>query len=700
MRGVVIRQRSIAVAGAIALAITPVAGALINPAVAAATASGLRVSVAYAENIPSRPAPANAFPVPWAGAPNTAFLGNLNPNASECGSISMCYDAGGIRLDNPTSAAITVTSVVVDVHAAAAGGKLYNNLWGSFSVPAGKSVILSENPPNNNPGFDNFDSSDSPHGLCAVGSAPTVKLVVGGVATTLVDSTHVLDTGGVDAGGCAPVHNESVQWRQIGAAGTTGGSVVLAPATITRFTGQQVSETATVLDGSGVGLPNASVTFSVTSGPDAGLTASAITDAAGRAAFTYSAAAQGEDVVVAGVTTTATFSSNPARVMWTNASAAGWSSADVGNPTPAGSESFAPSTGTWTVNGGGSGLSGTADHLRLVWRGAPPGGGIAARVVSQTNTGTGARAGVMLRASSAAGSPYYAALIAPGGGVLIQDRTVQGGTTTTVASVAGTPPAFLWVAASSSGLTAYTSADGYYWRPVAGSTVTLGLGSSPLAGLAVSSGSSAQLSTATFDSVAVSAASPPPQPPVSCPAPWTCTDIGAPAGRGSASVMNGETWTIQGAGSDIHGTADQFQYDWRALPADGGVSAHVTAQTNTNAWAKAGVMLRASTDPGAANYALLVTPANGIVVQYRPSQGATTTRSATLAGTVPAYLRVTRAGTVLSAYTSADGVAWTLVPKSTITLASMTGGLLEGLAVTSHNGGVLCTVTMDAVRLS
>jgi hypothetical protein len=69
-----------------------------------------------------------------------------------------------------------------------------------------------------------------------------------------------------------------------------------------------------------------------------------------------------------------------------------------------------------------------------------------------------------------------------------------------------------------------------------------------------------------------------------------------------------------------------------------------------------------------------------------------------VAGTVPKFLEVTRSGTTFSAYTSPDGVTWTLMPKSTVTIGAMAGSLLEGLAVTSHNSTTLCTVTMDTVQ--
>ena len=678
---------------------TPVVGTQAAPR--AATAGGLTISVAYAENVGNTAATAAAFPVPWAGAPNTIFIGNLNPNTNECGSVAPCYDAGGIRLDNPGPTPVTVTNVVVDVHSSLPGGKLYNNLWGSFTVPAGKSVILTENPPAHNPGFDNFDSSDSPHGNCTpVSIAPTVKLTIGGAATTLVDSTHVLDTHAIDAGACPNKRNESIQWRQIGAAGGDNASLTLAPGTATRFAGQQLTETATLLDGSGFGLPNANVNFSVVGGPNSGQTGSGVTDASGHAAFSYAGAAQGEDIVVASAGAVGSFQSNQARVMWTNDSpdSPPWNGADIGNPTPAGSQAFVANTGTWTVNGGGRDINGAGDQFHFVWQNLAPPGGITARVASQTNSNPAAKSGLMLRSSSDPGAPYYGAFVTPGSGITIQDRSAQGGATSTVTSTPGAAPAYLWVASSGGTYTTYTSADGYLWQAVPGSSVSLGLGSPLLAGLAVTSHDTAQLSTATFDAIALTTSPPAPTPPVPCPSPWTCSDIGNPAVAGSATVANGSTWTIQGAGGDIHGTADQFQFDYRALPGDGSISAHVLSQSNTSPWAKAGVMLRSSLDPGATNYTLLVTPGNGLQIQYRPTQGASTAKKTTAPGTVPAYLKVSRVGTTFSAYTSADGVTWTLVPNSTITIGGLSGPLLQGLSDTSHNGGSLCTVTMDAVH--
>jgi uncharacterized repeat protein (TIGR01451 family) len=180
-----------------------------------------------------------------------------------------------------------------------------------------------------------------------------------------------------------------------------------------------------------------------------------------------------------------------------------------------------------------------------------------------------------------------------------------------------------------------------------------------------------------------------------CPASWNCADIGNPTPAGS-EALNGSTWSIQGGGSDIFGGADSFHYDWQS--GTGNVSAHVTAQSNTNAWAKAGVMVRADTSAGSVQFSVLVTPGQGVFVEYRTMSGGSTTRTTAMSGTVPRYLRITRVGSTFKGEMSTDNATWTTL--GTQTIAGLSGTVLEGLAVTSHQNGTLCSVTMDAVTTS
>ena len=139
------------------------------------------------------------------------------------------------------------------------------------------------------------------------------------------------------------------------------------------------------------------------------------------------------------------------------------------------------------------------------------------------------------------------------------------------------------------------------------------------------------------------------------------------------------TWTITAAGTDITGTSDQFRFDSQPLAGSGSAFAHVVSQQNTNTWAKAGVMLRQTGDPGAPYYAVLVTPGNGIVVQYRTTQGGTTSTAATLAGVAPAYIVVVRSGNTFQAYTSNYVAGCTFMTRSTISI-TITKNVVDVLA--------------------
>src|SRR6266568_872470 len=370
----------------------------------------------------------------------------------------------------------------------------------------------------------------------------------------------------------------------------------------------------------------------------------------------------------------------------------GWNCQEIGNPSTVGDQSL--NAGTWTLKGAGKEINNYTDQFHFVWQSLAADGTVSTHITSQTNTKAAAQAGVMLRRGTGAASPYYAAFVTPGNGIVVQYRLVQGLKTTVFSGTAGTVPTYLMVARSGSNYCAYTSSDGVSWSVLIGSCATVTMSGTVLAGVAVSSDNTGSVSTATFDTVTLSNTAP--TPPNICTGAWNCADVGYPSLTGSQYLIGG-TWTVQGAGGDIWGSYDQFRFVWQSLAADGSVSTHISAQANTSSWAKAGVMLRQTTDPASTYYALLVTPGNGIVVQYRTAQGGNTSQ-VKITGTVPVYLLVERSGTTFSAYTSSDGSTWTLVAKSSVTI-SMSGSVLAGLAVTSHNGGSMGSATFDTVSI-
>jgi hypothetical protein len=246
--------------------------------------------------------------------------------------------------------------------------------------------------------------------------------------------------------------------------------------------------------------------------------------------------------------------------------------------------------------------------------------------------------------------------------------------------------------------TAYTSPDGSTWTAIPGSSVAISMTGAVLAGIAITSHNQGTGSAVTLDTVAVTAGEQ--APPGICPTGWTCADIGTVTPSAGSQTYSAGGWTIQGGGGDIWAASDSFHYVWQTLAADGSLTAHVDSQTNTDLYAKAGVMIRGSSDPGAPYYAVYVTPGNGIIVQSRDAAGDNAVQEAAISGAPPVFLQVVRTGTTFTAQTSPDGVNWTAVPGSAASLPNLAGPVLAGLAVTSHNTGQLGTAVFDSVTVT
>jgi regulation of enolase protein 1 (concanavalin A-like superfamily) len=178
------------------------------------------------------------------------------------------------------------------------------------------------------------------------------------------------------------------------------------------------------------------------------------------------------------------------------------------------------------------------------------------------------------------------------------------------------------------------------------------------------------------------------------PAPWVTQDIGSVGVVGSASYLNG-LFTLKGSGSDIWGSSDSFRYAYQVMNGDGQIIARVASLQNTNTYAKGGVMIRQSLAANSMHAMMDVTPGNGAEFSRRTSAGGTTTATLRSGLSAPRWVRLVRSGNTFTGSVSSDGVTWSQVGSSTIT---MTSSVYVGLIVTSHSNSALCTTTIDGVR--
>ena len=184
-------------------------------------------------------------------------------------------------------------------------------------------------------------------------------------------------------------------------------------------------------------------------------------------------------------------------------------------------------------------------------------------------------------------------------------------------------------------------------------------------------------------------------PPEASLAPWTSHDIGSVGVAGSASASKGII-TVKGAGADIWDAADAFQYVYQPLQGDGAIVARVKTVQGARAWTKAGVMIRDALDAGSPHASLFVTPGKGIAFQSRAIAGGVSTGFA-VAGAAPAWVKLARAGSLITASMSADGVSWTKVGEADVAL---TATVYAGLAVSSHTAAHTATATFSDAAIS
>lgn len=180
------------------------------------------------------------------------------------------------------------------------------------------------------------------------------------------------------------------------------------------------------------------------------------------------------------------------------------------------------------------------------------------------------------------------------------------------------------------------------------------------------------------------------------PQPWHSIDIGEVGEPGDATFLNG-IFSITGAGHDIWGTSDSFHYVYQTTPGDIEIVVRVNSEQDTNTFAKAGAMLRQTTDPAAAATLIDVRPNGVIEFMHRTNPGESMEWTAGADAAVPIWLRLARHGAFVTGYYSSDGAAWTEVGPAVLTFG---GPGLVGMAVTSHDSPRTNTATFTDVSTS
>jgi hypothetical protein len=185
---------------------------------------------------------------------------------------------------------------------------------------------------------------------------------------------------------------------------------------------------------------------------------------------------------------------------------------------------------------------------------------------------------------------------------------------------------------------------------------------------------------------------------------------GLPGSVGSFTAGPSGTYTMTAAGADIFNKADEFHFAYKQLSGVGSIIAKVESVDNTDPWAKAGVMIRETLDPGSKFAGLYITSTNsdgtatnGCRFQARTETDGEATSDSPVATNeqkaviAPYWVKLERdfAGN-FRGYYSSNGSTWTpMVWRPSI---SMSSNVYIGLAVTSHDAALTCEAKFSGVQ--
>ena len=164
---------------------------------------------------------------------------------------------------------------------------------------------------------------------------------------------------------------------------------------------------------------------------------------------------------------------------------------------------------------------------------------------------------------------------------------------------------------------------------------------------------------------------------------YSSTDIGGATPPGSTLAVPGG-YDLIGGGAGTLGISDQFQFGLRPRIGDFDVRVRVADLVGPDSWSEAGLMLRHSTTSGSRFAFVFATPGiSGAAFRSRATDASAASQSGSYPVNFPnTWLRLKRAGNLVTGFASRDGQAWSLLGSATL---SFSGQPYLGFAVASHN---------------
>ncbi len=171
---------------------------------------------------------------------------------------------------------------------------------------------------------------------------------------------------------------------------------------------------------------------------------------------------------------------------------------------------------------------------------------------------------------------------------------------------------------------------------------------------------------------------------------------GNPASVGSFAEGPLGTYKMTGSGADVWNQSDEFHFAYMTLSGPGSIAARVQSISDTDNWAKAGVMIRESLDADSKHAMMIVSYASGVSFQRRVDTSGNSFDDTTSGITAPYWVKIERSiAGGFSAYSSADGSTWKKVGVTEN--IQMGTNIYIGLVVTAHSAGATCQAVFTNV---
>jgi len=175
--------------------------------------------------------------------------------------------------------------------------------------------------------------------------------------------------------------------------------------------------------------------------------------------------------------------------------------------------------------------------------------------------------------------------------------------------------------------------------------------------------------------------------------------VESPAGVYTMTASGADIWDVPDVRRPSKGFHDEFRYAYMQVSSDYAITAKVESITNTNAWAKAGVMIRDSTDANSMHVMTCLTPGSGIAFQHREVAGGISYNDYnTPPINAPYWVGLKRQGNLFTALYSSIGSLPSFEPLGSISL-TMPDPVCIGLSLTAHNTAATCTAVFSDVHL-